>query len=189
MRNQAASTQDSDRMKIIQSPRNRTCADINKYSQADATAQLIPVLNVEPYNVYLIYNCHYMREVCKNAEIFGQSARGQNLHPGSGIPNDVYGYDLNTGEADAGEEKTHQERRRAASCPSSWKKNHPCPESDGTQQKPMRHNGEWFFRELEPGTTLNQLMDVKVNNVVTKHSNIRYTCDEFPPATWYVLTS
>ncbi|GFP60365.1 glucan 1,3-beta-glucosidase [Trichoderma asperellum] len=142
------------------------------------------VINIEPYTIYLVYNCYYMRDICKNAELFGGTARGQNLHPQSGLPNDVYGYDLDTGEAPTGEPKTHQESRRTASCPDSWKNTHTCPEADGTQRRPMRHDGEWFTTALEPGTTVNNLMNLRVNNQVVRYSNIRYTCDEFPPATW-----
>ena len=128
-----------------------------------------------------------MREICKNAEIFSRSARGQALHPQSGLSNDVYGYDLDTGEAGTGQPKSHQENRRSASCPDSWKASHPCPEADGSQRNPMRHDGEWFTTALEPGTTVNNLQNLRVNNQVVRYSNIRYTCDEFPPATWYVF--
>lgn len=128
-----------------------------------------------------------MREICKNAQNFAATSRGQSLHPLSGIGNDVYGYDLDTGDSGTGNPNSRQESRRSASCPGSWILTHPCPETD--QRKPMRHDGEWFTSLLEPGTTVNNLMnqrDPNTNNVV-RYSNIRYTCDEFPPATWYVL--
>ena len=136
--------------------------------------------------MYLIYNCYYMREVCKNAENFAATTRGQSLHPISGISNDVYGYDLDTGDTPAGVPNSRQESRRSASCPDSWKTTHPCPEPN--QRKPMRHDGEWFTTLLEPQTTTNNLMNLRdpVTGNVVRYSNIRYTCDEFPPATWYV---
>jgi hypothetical protein len=142
------------------------------------------VINLDPLTVYLIYNCYYMREICKNAENFAATSRGQNLHPVSGLGNNVYGYDLNTGDT---KPKSRQDYRRSASCPESWKITHTCPETD--QRKPMRQDGEWFTTLLEPGTTDNGLMDLRdpITNNVLRHSRIRYTCDEFPPATWYVL--
>jgi hypothetical protein len=142
---------------------------------------------LEPYTVYLVYNCYYMREICRNSEIFLSSPRGRALHPQNDLSNEWFGYDLDTGDAPAGEPRSHQESRRAASCPSSWSATHQCPEADGSQRKPMRHDGEWFSSALEPGTTVNNLKNQRdSNNNVIKYSNIRYTCDEFPPATWYV---
>lgn len=128
-----------------------------------------------------------MREICKNAQNFAATTRGQNLHPLSGLGNDVYGYDLDTGDSGTGNPNSRQESRRSASCPDSWIGTHTCPETD--QRKPMRHDGEWFTSLLEPGTTTNNLMNLRdpITNNVLVYSNIRYTCDEFPPATWYVL--
>jgi hypothetical protein len=124
-----------------------------------------------------------MRDICKNAENFEATARGGALHPTSGLPNNVYGYDLDTGDSESGNPNSRQENRRSASCPDSWKDNHPCPETD--QQRPMRHDGEWFTTLLEPGTTTNNLQNVRdAQGNVIRYSNIRYTCDEFPPATW-----
>ncbi|KAM3501681.1 hypothetical protein MY11210_009307 [Beauveria gryllotalpidicola] len=136
------------------------------------------VFNVEPYTVYLSYNCHYMKEICKNVEAFQATSRGQNLHPLSGISGNVYGYDLDTGE-----DHSHQESRRSASCPPTWKATHPCPEVD--QSKPMRQDGEWFTTSLEPGSPVNALKHLRdSNNNIIAESGIRYSCDEFPPATW-----
>lgn len=147
----------------------------------------MPVMNIEPHEVYLVYNCYYMREICRNAELFALTARGQNLHPQSGMSNTVYTYDLNTGKSPGGQPTSRQEYRRSASCPSSWAATHPCPEP-GTRP-PMRHDGEWFTSALEPGTTINELLNERnANGIITKYSDIRYTCDEFPPATWYVAT-
>lgn len=125
-----------------------------------------------------------MREICKNAQNFAATTRGQNLHPGSKLANDVYGYDLDTGDSGTGNPNSRQENRRSASCPLSWSRTHTCPETD--QRKPMRHDGEWFTHLLEPGTTVNNLMNFRdpITGNVLRYSNIRYTCDEFPPATW-----
>jgi hypothetical protein len=49
----------------------------------------------------------------------------------------------------------------------------------------MRHDGEWFTTALEPGTTTNNIMNKRdTQGKIVQYSNVRYTCDEFPPATW-----
>lgn len=48
----------------------------------------------------------------------------------------------------------------------------------------MRHNGEWFSNELEPNTQVNAIEDHRTNGQVDERSKVRYSCDEFPPATW-----
>ena len=117
-----------------------------------------------------------MREICKNAEKFLKTDRGKKPHPASGLPNWIFGYDMNTGD------HSRQEARRSASCPSSWRNRHPCPEPD--QQKPMRNDGEWFTTAKEqPGDNLIK-HERDANGNVIRRSNIRYSCDEFPPATW-----
>ncbi len=123
-----------------------------------------------------------MKEICENVEAFQATSRGQNLHPLSGISRSVYGYDLDTGE-----DQSHQESRRSASCPGNWKATHPCPEVD--QSKPMRQDGEWFTTALEPGSPVNALEHLRdSNNNIIAESGIRYSCDEFPPATWHVFS-
>ncbi|KAK3303766.1 pectate lyase superfamily protein-domain-containing protein [Chaetomium strumarium] len=89
------------------------------------------VIDIGPdYLVVLVYNCAYMRDICKN---------------------------INT---------------------------HKCPEPD--QRLPIRHDKEWYFRELEDSSTVTNLIKHHrgSNGLVDKYSNIRYTCDEFPPASW-----
>ncbi|KAK8080836.1 hypothetical protein PG997_008654 [Apiospora hydei] len=51
--------------------------------------------------------------------------------------------------------------------------------------KPMRHDKEWYYSHLEPGTQVNGIAN-KRNALgrVTEYAKIRYTCDEYPPATW-----
>lgn len=52
----------------------------------------------------------------------------------------------------------------------------------------MRNDGEWFTTLLEPDTETNNVMNLRgaTYGEIIVYSNIRYTCDEFPPATWYV---
>lgn len=47
----------------------------------------------------------------------------------------------------------------------------------------MRHDGEWFTTATEPGVNTLMHMRDALGNVI-RYSNIRYSCDEFPPATW-----
>lgn len=158
----------------------------HKSSRHSSSVTLWEVINIEPLTVYLIYNCHYMRDICKNADNFEATPRGRNLHPISGLPNNVYGYDLNSGDnapPPPGQTKSRQESRRDKSCPRNWKNNHRCPETD--QQRPMRHDGEWFTTAIEAGSTIHNLQNQRdAQGNVIRYSNIRYTCDEFPPATW-----
>jgi hypothetical protein len=132
-----------------------------------------------------------MRDICVNYQQFALSPRGQALHPQSGLPNDVFGYDFDTGDT---EPHSHQEYRRDASCPSrgarKWSANHPCPET--AQFNPMRNNGPWYttLLDLQVGVSifsriqnlLQHRYDAQGN--IIEYSNIKYTCDEFPPATW-----
>lgn len=49
----------------------------------------------------------------------------------------------------------------------------------------MRHDGVWPRKDLEPGTDTNQIANLRdtLGNVIA-YSDIRYTCDEFPLASW-----
>ncbi|KAJ3499549.1 hypothetical protein NLG97_g251 [Lecanicillium saksenae] len=138
-----------------------------------------PVLDTGDTIVYLQYNCYYMIEICVNAQRFLSSPRGLNLHPTSGISNNVFGYDLDTGDF---QPKSHQAWRRDASCPRSWKRTHPCPEQD--QSRPWKSQGQWYTHLLEPGTDVNAIRNLPGPFGQVFRSDIRYSCDEFPPATW-----
>jgi hypothetical protein len=126
-----------------------------------------------------MYNCYYMRDICQNARNFQATNRGRNLHPGSGVPNYIFGYDFNTGKSYS----TRASQRGAHTCPSSWKNNNICPV--GNQYEVWRNDGRWFSNALEPGTTINGIVNERdSNNQITRYSRMRYTCDEFPPKTW-----
>ncbi|KAI1109758.1 hypothetical protein F5Y14DRAFT_431327 [Nemania sp. NC0429] len=138
----------------------------------------IEVIDIYPRSVVLIYNCYYMTAICKNAHNFQYlTARGKNPHPNSGIPSDWYGYDFNT--ADGG----RRDRRRDRSCPANWKNTHNCPEV--SQQTVFRHDGPWWTTETMPinGQPSFYIRDQPVPYGI-KRSQIQYSCDEFPPATW-----
>ncbi|KAK1966745.1 pectin lyase-like protein [Colletotrichum sublineola] len=120
-----------------------------------------------------------MTNICENARTFSASARGQNLHPGTTIPAGTFTYDFGTGE----DSWARQSARRGQSCPSGWGANGRCPQQG--QKIPWRHDGHWWTTMLEPNTTTNMLCNQRdATGQILKHSQIRYTCDEFPPATW-----
>lgn len=95
----------------------------------------------------------------------------------------MFGYDFNTGK----HWTSRKNIRREESCPSknqahTWSSRHVCPEPD--QKLPFRHDGEWPHIALEKAGKL-YIQDEKdqAGNIL-KFSNIRWSCDEFPPATW-----
>lgn len=143
------------------------------------------MVDLSPQRVYLIYNCYYMKDICKNAANFYTTQRGLVLHPRSGLPTYVFGYDFSTGKSLS---RWRSANRREHSCPSKrqpmWKDFHFCPESN--QRTVMRHDGAWYTTALEdpdedPLAIKNRYLP---NGQLAELSKIRYSCDEFPPATW-----
>ncbi|KAH9207216.1 pectate lyase superfamily protein-domain-containing protein [Leptodontidium sp. 2 PMI_412] len=156
-----------------------------------------PVINLSPVTVFLHYNCYYMKDICINAQQFAFTPRGQSLHPLSGLPKIISGeYDLDTGDSLPFFPQYRQENRRSASCPNNWAAGHPCPETGfppslpPPQQPVMRQDGlPWFTTATEPGTAIYELMNHRdINGNIDRYSNVRYTCDEFPPATWVYVS-
>ncbi|KAH7027557.1 pectate lyase superfamily protein-domain-containing protein [Microdochium trichocladiopsis] len=142
----------------------------------------ILVIRTEDVTVHLEYNCYYMREICANADNFYTLSRGQTLHPVNGLSNTEFGYDMNV---------ARKEDRRDQSCPDSWKRHHSCPErGQPVQQKPMRHDGMWWTIDTDPnvnGRPNLHIRDMHISTIsgpIIHLSNMSYTCDEFPPATW-----
>ncbi|KAF6824052.1 LysM domain-containing protein [Colletotrichum plurivorum] len=135
------------------------------------------IVDLAPERVYLIYNCYYLRDICVNAYNFMKSQRGLYLHPGTEIPSSLFAYDFNTGK----DSDKFSEKRRDKSCPGNWKKAHQCPETN--QRLPMRHDGEWYTQDLEPGSK-NNLIKSKpaAGNQPAESSKLIYTCEEFPAA-------
>lgn len=121
------------------------------------------------YLIFLEYNCAYMTAICENAENFLATPRAQaRRYPYA------FAYDL-------GGRTT---KRRRASCPSSWAKTHSCPEFN--QPTVWRQDGAWWTTALDPVQVPNNVIEHVRDNQgrVTSNSYLRYTCDEFPPATW-----
>lgn len=128
-----------------------------------------------------------MGNICANVRAFQASSRGKNLHPGTSIPPGVFTYDFDTGGKTSEEERLSASfNRRSHSCPKTWKNNR-CPQAG--QKNPWRHDGEWWTKDIEPGSDTNMLQhkreDKNDKDKITEYSYIRYTCDEFPPATWF----
>ncbi|KAK1911450.1 hypothetical protein P3342_012751 [Pyrenophora teres f. teres] len=142
--------------------------------QPTAADQPSVVLELDPKVVVLTYNCYYMKDICVNAYNFMNYRR--DIHPTSNLPKDWFVYDFNTGRG------MRSDKRRDASCPGSWKDRHPCPEPN--QRVVMRNDGPWRYTELEDNTDINEIRNIQLPNGGKIYSNLRYTCDEFPPATW-----
>lgn len=140
----------------------------------DTSSPLREVIDFKSDAVVLEYNCAFMKEICKNVDDWYNTAAGRGY---TGLP---FVYDFNTGR------KGRSAKRRRKVCPTGkrgWRSWHSCPQSG--QDLPMRHDGAWFTTLLEPNTTVNGLMNARdPTGRITEYSNIRYSCDEFPPATW-----
>ncbi|KAK4103745.1 glycoside hydrolase family 55 protein [Parathielavia hyrcaniae] len=141
------------------------------------------VIDTRKQRITLYYNCHYMTNICQNVNNFMATARGQNLHPKTSIPAGTYTYDFDNAR--------NTDDRREAVCPTrkngkpnGWSDTHRCPELVN-QQTLWRHDGPWWTTALEPGTQGNVLQHERnAKGQITRHSQLRYSCDEFPPATW-----
>ena len=158
-------------------------------SQPEPNTIPIQVIDLDPQRVWLAYNCEYMKDICKNAVnfyTFGRAGRANGfVHPASGIDQlgTVFGYDFHTGK----QPSWRSYQRRENSCPShstpAWKDYHTCPEPN--QRTVMRSDRSWPYTELEPNSAVsNQIRNYVDTAGILRESKMRYTCDEFPPATW-----
>ncbi|KAL8363406.1 hypothetical protein RB601_009262 [Gaeumannomyces tritici] len=130
------------------------------------------VVDLSPELVVLEYNCRYMPNICKNADNWFNTTRGKEHKRKYGMR---FAFDRNTKKG------SRKERRRDHSC-KNFVNTDTCPHSDSAIV--MRQDGPWRFKDLEPGTTINEIRadtDPAGNRVP---SFVRYTCDEFPPATF-----
>ncbi len=141
------------------------------------------VIDLRPETVILWYNCHYLQDICKNAENFLATPRGISLHSDSSLDNAgfrTFGYDANTGESSA----YRDERRRSRSCPTNWKNTHSCPEVDQALPGAMKQDVQWHTTALDPLIPNNAIKGKYIGNVLVEPSWIRYSCEEFPAASW-----
>lgn len=130
------------------------------------------VIDISPTLVVLEYNCYYMKSICKNADNWFKTPRGQARNP-----RNRFTYDFNTGS----QSRWRNQKRRTASC-RGWDSNRNCPHSD--QEIVMRHDGPWKFKDLEPGTSIAEIKADRDANNNKISSWVRYSCDEFPAAPW-----
>lgn len=165
------------------------------------------VIDITPDLVVLEYNCYYMKDICKNADNWYKTPRGQNRSPVN-----RFAYDFHTGKGST----WRNQKRRQQSC-GSWDSNKNCPHTDQnivmryaivpylnaicicsellprqefrnfdncTSLIKFRQDGPWQYKDLEPGTNIAEIRAKRdpQNNKIP--SWVRYTCDEFPPATW-----
>lgn len=132
------------------------------------------------YFVLLVYNCHYMIEICKNADNWFSVNRAT-MHSDSKLPHrdSTFGWDFDTGTR-KNRKDNRKNRRREKSCHSNWKDTPKdrCPEAG--QEKPYRHDKQWHTTAVDP----NWKHINKLAPLIKLSSGIRYTCDEFPAAPW-----
>lgn len=141
---------------------------------------------VIPQNTLAIYyNCYYMRSICQNNLNWLASPRAQGRsivrYLGGGNTN-VYAFDVGKGNADL---------RGRKMCPPSWKKNHPCPETNaaGVVIQPEVMPGPWLYnvREVLDPLHINEIaadwiIDPMTNQMTIRERSGRYfTCEEWPP--------
>lgn len=131
----------------------------------------------------LEYNCFYMTAICQNANNYLNSAHGS-----SRTPRKAFAYDFTNARAS---------NRRRRVCPtgtaSGWATFHTCPELAGpgnlAQPPVYRSDGlPWFTTALEPNVPAKSGKVLKHKRFSTgrlqEYSGVKYTCDEFPPATF-----
>ncbi|EPS27277.1 hypothetical protein PDE_02220 [Penicillium oxalicum 114-2] len=130
----------------------------------------------QPVDVYgplptLIYNCNNMPSICKNVQEYLDD---NGLQMGGGLD---FHYDS---------DGSSTKKRRRQSCPgsSAWTNSLPFPcGSDPAQPNVMPGNLPARVGPL--ATWLNPEFEMEIPNLLgTGPSGMRYTCDEFPAASW-----
>lgn len=124
-----------------------------------------------------------MTAICQNANTFLTSARGS-----ARSPRKAFGYDFVSARATA---------HRKEVCPSSgngaWRDHHACPgvAADGNLAQPsvFRNDGlPWYTTAVEANLPYNAGRVLRhrrgSSGQITELSGVKYTCDEFPPATF-----
>ncbi|KAF1817733.1 uncharacterized protein K489DRAFT_414339 [Dissoconium aciculare CBS 342.82] len=138
--------------------------------QPDAGSPCVPPVQTSK-SFFLEYNCYYMENICQNARLW---------LAGHMVANQVrteFAYDY---------KGSRRDNRRDESCPRTWINNGRCPERGMPgQARSYRWNrvtstGEfWPTVDLAPGS--NNLI---ADDATGRPSEMIYSCDEFPPATW-----
>jgi hypothetical protein len=132
-------------------------------------------------NTSLEYNCYYMTAICQNANTFLISARGA-----ARTPRKAFAYDFNSARA------TSRRNRVCRTGQQGWTSWHACPEiaAPGNQAQPSVYRADglpWWTTALEPNLPAGAarvLAHRRSNGQIVERSGVKYTCDEFPPATF-----
>lgn len=107
------------------------------------------------------------------------------VHPKSGHEAPMFGYDMGSVA------KKRTKKRRETVCPTKntlsrlmWRQSHPCPEINA--QSAWRQDGQWWTSQLDDATSqgTSELKRRTNPDGSQERSGIRYSCDEFPPATF-----
>ncbi|KGO66430.1 Pectin lyase fold/virulence factor [Penicillium italicum] len=135
------------------------------------------IIDINPWAVYLEYNCYYMTAICRNANDFYSSTRGQVR----GRSNTLFHYDFHTTTKNRPNGRSG--KRRGKSCPTNWVAANNCPHSD--QEPVWRNDGQWWTTALAPPPDgLKFILAPLTSGTSTTQSGISYSCDEFPAASW-----
>jgi hypothetical protein len=135
--------------------------------------------------VWLEYNCAYMEAICQNANNWISTTR-----PGR----TDFAFDYHNIYVSPQQREGRKGIRRGESCPRNWINNARCPEVAGPNNlaQPRSYRWEidtqqlvlWPFTALEPGSNNRLLHDTDPTTGAILPSRLKYTCDEFPPATF-----
>lgn len=139
--------------------------------------------------VWVEYNCQYMEAICQNANSWITTT-------GNGRTDFAFDFQ----NRDVNGVRARKNTRRDESCPGTWINNGRCPEVAGNGNLAQPRSWRWLipnpttgqpgtlslwpFTALEPNSNNRLLHDVDpvTNNILP--SRLKYSCDEFPPATF-----
>lgn len=128
-----------------------------------------------------------MEAICQNANFW---------LTGTGNGRTDFAFDYHNTDMGPGQREGRKGVRRDESCPGNWINNGRCPEVAGVPAgnlaQPLSYRwliatqtgGFWPFTALEPGSNNRLLHDTDPTTGAVLPSRLKYTCDEFPPATF-----
>lgn len=152
-----------------------------KWAPRDGNKE-VEVIFLPDITVTLEYNCAYMTAICKNAEQFIGSPR-YNARP----EKDTFTYDTDSSRVEPRRTNSKVCGRQKKK---NWNQRHTCPEDGTIKQPPVWRArkgvaGEWATTALRTdGNTINEIKQYIKDDGTVVFSGLRYTCDEFPAASW-----
>lgn len=154
------------------------------YWRPTVNAPWTPVIRTST-TVWLEYNCAYMAAICENANAWITT---------TGLGRTDFAFDFHNTNVGPGQREGRKGIRRDESCPGNWINNGRCPEVAGPNNlaQPRSYRWEiaiqqlvlWPFTALEPGSNNRLLHRINPTTGNIEQSRLKYTCDEFPPATF-----